>query len=57
MSDERVTPYTDKELDYFEKLILDKKEEAQKEIGMLRGQISQDNRGELDNDSGYSSPK
>jgi RNA polymerase-binding protein DksA len=54
MSEERVTPYGDKDLEYFKKLILEKKGEAEKEIDMLKGQISQDNRGELDNDSGYS---
>jgi len=54
MSEERVTPYSDEELEYFKQLILEKKEEAEREIDSLRGQISQDNRGELDNDSGYS---
>ncbi len=54
MSEQRVSPYSDKELEYFKKLILEKKDEAQKEIDLLKGQISQDNRGELDNDSGYS---
>lgn len=54
MSDVKMTPYSDKELDYFKKLILNKKDEAEKEIDLLKGQISQDNRGELDNDSGYS---
>lgn len=54
MSEKIMTPYSDKDLEYFKKLILDKKDEAEKEIDMLKGQISQDNRGELDNDSGYS---
>lgn len=54
MSEARVSPYNDKELEYFKTLILEKKAEAEKEIDMLRGQISHDNRGELDNDSGYS---
>ena len=54
MSEDRVTPYNDKDLEYFKSLILEKKEEAENEIDMLKAQISQDNRGELDNDSGYS---
>ncbi|MBN1479706.1 molecular chaperone DnaK [candidate division KSB1 bacterium] len=54
MSKEKVTQYSDEELFYFKSLILEKKEEAEKEIEMLKGQVSQDNRDELDNDSGYS---
>ena len=54
MSEKRVTPFNDQELEYFRSLILEKKKEAEQEIEMLKGQISQDNRGELDNDSGYS---
>jgi len=54
MSKDITTPYSDKDLDYFRTLILKKKDEAQKEIEMLQNQVSQDNRGELDNDSGYS---
>ena len=54
MSEDRVTPYNDKDLDYFKSLILKKKDEAEKEIEMLKAQISQENRGEIDNDSGYS---
>ena len=54
MSEIKMTPYSDQELEYFKALILEKKAEAEQEIEMLKGQISQDNRGELDNDSGYS---
>ncbi|MBN1465260.1 TraR/DksA C4-type zinc finger protein [candidate division KSB1 bacterium] len=54
MNEKRMTPYSDKELEHFKALILEKKSEAEKEIELLKGQISQDNRGELDNDSGYS---
>ncbi|MBN1560804.1 TraR/DksA C4-type zinc finger protein [candidate division KSB1 bacterium] len=54
MSEKKMIPYSDQELDYFRALILEKKAEAEREIEMLKGQISQDNRGELDNDSGYS---
>jgi DnaK suppressor protein len=54
MSEIKVTPYSDQDLEYFKALILEKKAEAEQEIEMLKGQISQDNRGELDNDSGYS---
>lgn len=54
MSETRVTPYSDKELEYFRALILEKKKEAEQEIESLKSQVSQDNRGELDNDSGYS---
>ena len=54
MSEIKMTPYSDQELEYFKALILEKKDEAEQEIEMLKGQISQDNRGELDNDSGYS---
>ncbi len=54
MSDEKKTPYNDQELEYFKSLILQKKEQAQKEIEKLQNQVGNDNRGELDNDSGYS---
>lgn len=54
MSKEKVTQYSDEELGYFKSLILEKKNEAEKEIELLKGQVSQDNRDELDNDSGYS---
>ena len=54
MSEIRVTPYNDEELEYFRALILEKKKEAEQEIESLKSQVSQDNRGELDNDSGYS---
>lgn len=52
--EKRVPPYSDKELEHFKALILEKKREAEKEIELLKSQISHDNRGELDNDSGYS---
>lgn len=54
MSEERRTPYNDEDLEYFRSLILKKKEEAEREIDMLQGQVVSDNRDELDNDSGYS---
>ncbi len=54
MSETRKTPYNDKDLEYFKSLILQKKEQAQKEIEKLQSQVGNDNRGELDNDSGYS---
>ena len=52
MSEERRTPYNDEDLEYFRSLILKKKEEAEREIDMLQGQVVSDNRDELDNDSG-----
>ena len=54
MSSEKTTPFSDKDLEYFRSLILDKKKEAQNEIEKLRGEVAQDNSGELDNDSSYS---
>ena len=54
MNEERKTSYSDEELKYFRSLILQKKQEAEKEIDMLQGQVARDNRDELDNDSGYS---
>ncbi len=54
MNEERKTSYSDEELEYFRSLILQKKQEAEKEIDMLQGQVARDNRDELDNDSGYS---
>ncbi|RPI00726.1 MAG: molecular chaperone DnaK [Calditrichaeota bacterium] len=54
MAQERITPYSDEDLEYFRTLVLRKKEEAQKEIDTLKAQLVKDNRDELDNDSGYS---
>ena len=54
MSSENTTPFCDKDLEYFRSLILDKKKEAQNEIEKLRGEVAQDNSGELYNDSSYS---
>lgn len=54
MSSEQMTRLSDKDLEYFESLIQDKKKEAQDEIEKLKNQIARENSGELDNDSGYS---
>ena len=49
------TPFSSKELKYFRKLVLKKRDEAIKEIDSLQNQLKGDNRENLDNDSGYSS--
>ena len=54
MSTDNATPLGDKDLEYFQSLILDKKKEAQIEIAKLKNQIALENSGEIDNDSGYS---
>ena len=54
MTENRVSPYTDEELEYFRKLILDKKKETESEIQTLRSGLSSDSRELLDDDSGYS---
>jgi RNA polymerase-binding protein DksA len=54
MAQERISPYSDEDLEYFRSLVLQKKDEAQKEIDILKAQLVKDNRDELDNDSGYS---
>jgi len=54
MSKDKAAPFSDKDLEYFRSLILRKKTQAQNEIEKLQSQIASENRGELDNDSGYS---
>ncbi len=54
MSNNKRTPFSDKELEYFRSLILNKKKEAEEEIEKLHSQVARENSGELDNDSGYS---
>ncbi len=54
MSNNKRTPFSDKELEYFRSLILNKKKEAEEEIEKLRSHVARENSGELDNDSGYS---
>jgi DnaK suppressor protein len=54
MTEKRVSPFTDEELEYFRKLILEKKKEAQSEIDTIRSGLSNDSREQLDDDSGYS---
>ncbi len=54
-SNEKVkTPFTDKELAYFRQLILQKRQDAYDEIDRWKSYLSNDNREELDSDSGYS---
>jgi RNA polymerase-binding protein DksA len=48
------TPFSDKDLDYFKNLILEKRKEAIEEIDRLRNRILNDNHRDLDNDSEYS---
>ncbi len=48
------TPFTDKELEYFRQLILQKRQDALDEIERWKSYMSNDNREELDSDSGYS---
>lgn len=48
------TPYSDKELDFFKDVILKKRQESKDEIEYLRGQLTNDNRSDLDNDKEYS---
>jgi len=48
------TPFSAKELDYFRKLILQKRQDAYDEIARWKSYLSNDNREELDSDSGYS---
>ncbi len=50
----RITPFTDKELEFFRALIEKKRQEAMDEIERWRSYLSNDNREELDTDSGYS---
>lgn len=54
MSNDKATPFSDEELEYFRSLILKKKSAAQNEIEKLKGEVARDNNGELDNDSSYS---
>ncbi len=54
MSEKRITPYTDEELEYFRQLILQKKQETEAEIERLRGELTHESRELLDDDSGYS---
>ena len=49
-----ITPFTEEELQYFYDLILQKRQEAKNEIDRWRSYLSNDNREELDSDSGYS---
>ncbi len=51
---ERITPFSDEELDRFRELIEQKRKEALEEIDRWRSFLSTDNREELDSDSGYS---
>ncbi|MBN2412225.1 TraR/DksA C4-type zinc finger protein [candidate division KSB1 bacterium] len=54
-SNEKIkTPFNDKELEYFRKLILQKRQDALDEIDRWKSYLSNDNREELDSDSGYS---
>ena len=48
------TPFSDKDLEYFRQLILQKRQDAYDEIERWKGYLSNDNREELDSDSGYS---
>lgn len=48
------TPFSDKELEYFKNLILEKQKETAAEVERLRSQISGDTHESLDNDSEYS---
>ena len=49
-----ITPCSDEELEYFRQLILQKRDEASEEIERWKSYLSNDNREELDSDSGYS---
>jgi len=53
-NEKKKTPFTDKELKYFRQLILQKRQDALEEIERWRSYLSNDNREELDSDSGYS---
>ena len=54
-SNEKIkTPFTNKELEYFRQLILQKRQDAYNEISRWKSYLSNDNREELDSDSGYS---
>lgn len=52
--EQKTTPFTEKELDYFKNLIIEKRDEAIEDIQRLRTQIEGDNHESLDNDSEYS---
>ncbi|HPG38928.1 MAG TPA: TraR/DksA C4-type zinc finger protein [bacterium] len=53
-TNKRMTPFTDKELEFFRALIIKKRQEAMDEIERWRSYLSNDTREELDTDSGYS---
>ena len=53
-NEKKKTPFTDKELKYFHQLVIQKRQDALDEIERLRSYLSNDNREELDSDSGYS---
>ena len=48
------SPFTEAELKYFERLILDKKEQALEQVEKLREKLEQEFRDNLDNDTAYS---
>ena len=48
------TSYSDKDLKYFKEIILKKRQESVDEVDCLRGQLTNDNRSDLDNDKEYS---
>lgn len=50
---ERKTPFTDKDLEYFKELILNKRSEATEDIDRMRAQL-EDAREQAENDSAYS---
>lgn len=54
MSEKRISPFSDEELEYFRRLILEKKKETELEIERLSSGLSKDSRELLDDDSGYS---
>ncbi|MDZ7371548.1 MAG: TraR/DksA C4-type zinc finger protein [candidate division KSB1 bacterium] len=54
MTEKRITPYSDEELEYFRGLILAKKRETEQEIERLQNELAKESRDLLDDDSGYS---
>ncbi len=52
--EKKTSPFSDKELEYFKNLIIEKRDEAIEDIERLRTQIEGDNHESLDNDSEYS---
>jgi len=48
-----IKKYSDKDLEYFRQLILDKKQEAEQEIDRLQSRLTGTGTDQLDEDSGY----